>query len=219
MVHIRLYIVRNIFLAISFIFSICLLGLCAHWTQGTLDIGIRHGRVLDHVNLNFEIVGLIAGSYSLIFIGALLGVSLLRKNATFLAIKHELPILLIAWVLWMVTSILVTEWTSIFYPFGRCVDLDPTPQGFCQEFFAIKGLTTATWVILLSYFLLVFILALQRHFKGRPIWSLSMKEVSAAISTNTQTTRHENVSLGPASLQAKPNTLVAGVPQLDHKNV
>ncbi|KAF8150185.1 hypothetical protein B0H34DRAFT_178826 [Crassisporium funariophilum] len=132
------YVFRNTLISLCLVLGIAVLGLVAHWTDFTvtLDAGV----------LDFQIVGLITAVMTILSFPVLLLVPLIRKNAAISHVIVELPVLLVAWVLWMTTAILIIRWNSIIYPFG-CDFTNVENVHWCTEFFAIERLSIAIWIL------------------------------------------------------------------------
>jgi len=153
-------IFRIVVLSLSLLFSIVVLGLSAHWTQGSaLYLGV----------IAFEVAALIAGSASLLILPVLLFVAATRKGAFTSRIIVEIPILTILSVLWIVTSALSVDWNGWFYPYG-CSRYDANDSSWCQQSLAIEGLSLVTWIMLLIYTATLLAYTLIAQSRGNNVW-------------------------------------------------
>ncbi|KAF5382225.1 hypothetical protein D9615_004267 [Tricholomella constricta] len=158
---------RIVALSLSLFCGLVVLGLTAHWTQGTLA-----GRLL----YDFEIVALIAGAFTALVLPMMLVLGLIRRGAFTSMIVVELSALTVLWVLYLVVGALTAQWSNIFYPFG-CSDL-LRGAGWCREFFAIEGFSFIAWITLFLYTLTLLVYSLISQSRGNNVWRSAVSETT-----------------------------------------
>jgi len=164
-----LYIYRMVILVLSFILTIPLLGLLAHWTQGSQLVNVLY---------SFESMGLYTTCVTLVVIPIMLALPEIRKNAFALYIVSELSIVCTLWIFWVVVAALAIQQRDEFYPFGNCTSLDNIQAEWCNELFAIVGLSVVVFVLLMKYMLVILIYAIVMTFRvGGRVWFQSVKDL------------------------------------------
>ncbi|KAH9480839.1 hypothetical protein JR316_0007441 [Psilocybe cubensis] len=90
-------------------------------------------------------------------------------------------IVLLLWVLWMTAAILVIEQRQDFYPLDNCQFLAPNQLHWCNELFAIQGLTITIFVLLIKYLLILLIFSFVNHSRGVYVWTSSVKDLQLTL--------------------------------------
>ncbi|KAF9483563.1 hypothetical protein BDN70DRAFT_929086 [Pholiota conissans] len=172
-----LYVYRTVMLVLTLILTIPALGLIAHWTQGSL---------VGHTTYSFEPMGLYTASVTLIVIPVMLALPEIRKNAFALYIVSELSIVALLWIFWVVAAALAIQQKDDFYPLENCTGLNIVNVHWCNELFAIVGLTVVIFVLLMKYMLVLLIYAIVMTFRvGGRVWFQSVREIKIKMPAMT----------------------------------
>ncbi|KAF8896062.1 hypothetical protein BD779DRAFT_559708 [Infundibulicybe gibba] len=167
-------VLRIVVLSLCLLLGLAILGITAHITALTTPSSTG-----DPIFFDFEGLGLVTGSLSTIFIPTMLVLGAIRHGAFLSMIAVELCVLGLIWVLWLANAAVLTEWSQIFFPDGCGVfisgSLDFT---VCQEFFALKGLSFTSWLLLMIYSGILLVLALVSRSRGDRVWTVSVSQAT-----------------------------------------
>ncbi|KAG6827430.1 hypothetical protein H0H92_011831 [Tricholoma furcatifolium] len=230
---VSLNLINCSFKGLALLLGLVILGLASHWTQITTSL-LNTPTIYD-----FEIVALLAGALTALILPVMLVVGAIRKGAFTTMIAVELPTLTVIWVLFLVIGALTAQWKDVFYPFGcgDTFDLSTIQQGWCNEFYAIFGLSFVVWIILFLYTVILLIFSLIGQSRGNVVWTTSVSEAnffatreqgfnpglmqggSAAVYQNTgATTMYQNTGIVPPmpmqQYPSSPALLNNGLPQV-----
>jgi len=173
-------VLRLAALCISLLFGLVVLGLAAHWTQGTVA-----GSTEISILFNFEIVALLAGSLTILTLPVMLIVGATRRGAFTSMIVVELSVIAALALLWLISGALTADLGNTLYPVG-CNDVLPDGISWCRQFFAIIGLSFVTWILLMAYGIVLLTFTIIAQTKGRSLWKVGVNEAVFSGPASTQ---------------------------------
>ncbi|KJA20174.1 hypothetical protein HYPSUDRAFT_68757 [Hypholoma sublateritium FD-334 SS-4] len=167
------YTYRMITLGLSFILSVPLLGLLAHWTSAN---------PFRKTVLWFDSLGLILVSFTLITIPIMLALPEIRKSAYILYTVYELIIVCSLWILWVVAAALAIQQKDVVFPMDDCTVYSDNLISWCDELSAVVGLAVTVFVLLLMYTLLLVVYAtVMTSRTGSRVWFKGVKNIQIRI--------------------------------------
>ncbi|OCH95965.1 hypothetical protein OBBRIDRAFT_830559 [Obba rivulosa] len=115
------------------------------------------------------------GVLTMVTVGAMTVVDLLRSGAFTSMILVELIWLNLLWVLWLVVGALAAQDFNGFWS-GTCDWTTQEASSACQETQAVAAFGFLACFALGAYTTLLLVLAIMRHSRGVPIWKSSVKQ-------------------------------------------
>jgi len=124
-----------------------------------------------NIPVDFAVVGLIAGLFSLIIFGALTIVGFMFRGAWINRVLVEMITAAVLSLLWLIAAAVGSSHGDSFNNCGDD-DLVPAAVAQCSGWAAIQGLGYLNWLLLMSYALMLLILSLSESRRGNSsIWS------------------------------------------------
>ncbi|KAJ8474425.1 hypothetical protein ONZ45_g15953 [Pleurotus djamor] len=147
------------------VFSIIVLGLCAHITN--LTTTARFAFYFTFAAMGIATVIMTWGG-----LGTLLAVDRLRKGAIISSIVVELSVLGLLWIFWLTTAALVSQENALLFPSG-CGGFRGT---VCGEFAATVAFSWLSWLIIFGYAVFLLVLSIIAATRGNSVWFKSVSE-------------------------------------------
>jgi heme exporter protein D len=193
----RLAITRLAVFGITLLFSLVILGLCAHVLNATLSVGF---------SFYFASLGIASAVLTIISLGPMLVIDHLQAGAVTSLVWVELLVLVILWILWVATSAQATTANNLI-GFNNCSILFEDEQGFCNEFLAIQGISFVIWIALLIYIITLIATAIRASQQGHRAWTTSVTDgfdTPAAGATTAPAVAEASATHVPTAYQYPP---------------
>jgi hypothetical protein len=162
-----LAILRIVALVSTFVFSVVVLGLTAHFTSTT--------NTYIAVTYNFAALALASASISIVSIPVMLIVDFVRTGAFTSMVVVELVWLSVIWVLWLSTAADTASFFSVFFN-SSCGYIDQIVNTACHEVQALEAFAFLTWLILLAYTITLLVYAIIGSSRGHKTWTSTVKQ-------------------------------------------
>jgi len=131
----------------------------------------------------FSALSLSTALLSMLTVAVMLAVDLLRQGSFFSYIVVEVVWLSILWVLWL-SSGSYAAWTDgqimAAFPSESSCDFgffaDPNATQGCHEIKAIMAFSFLTWILLMTYSIVLVVLALRAQERGNSAWTTGVRD-------------------------------------------
>ncbi|KAL0953575.1 hypothetical protein HGRIS_004791 [Hohenbuehelia grisea] len=154
-------LMRLVSFGVIILFSIITLGLSAHITSLSSQVGFY---------FTFAAMNIATVILTLAFLITFLVVDHLRKGAFTSMIVTELSALGLLWILWLTTAALAAEENAFRFATG-CTARSGT---VCGEFGAIVAFSFLNWIIVFAYIGVLLVFSIIQATRGNPIWFQSV---------------------------------------------
>ncbi|KDQ28887.1 hypothetical protein PLEOSDRAFT_1088921 [Pleurotus ostreatus PC15] len=158
-------LVRLVSFGVVIVFSIIVLGLCAHITNLTTNSFIPF-------YFTFAAMGIATVILTWAGLGTLLIVDRLRKGAIASWIVTELSVMGFLWIFWLTTGALVSEENAFRFSPG-CSNTRGT---VCGEFAATVAFSWLNWLIIFGYGGTLLVFSIIAATRGNSVWFKSVSE-------------------------------------------
>ncbi|KAF9076605.1 hypothetical protein BDP27DRAFT_1414458 [Rhodocollybia butyracea] len=157
-------VLRLIILIATLVFSIIVLGLCAHVTAVTVEF--LHGF------FNFAAMAIAVSGLTIITLPVMIGIDFVRRGAFTSMVLVELGWLCFLWILWLAAAALTAqEQQFLFAGSTSCDFFNDELNAACNEFAAIEAFSFLAWISLLGYTIALLSYAIIGATRGTRPWT------------------------------------------------